>query len=116
MFSTLNSVISRFISRKKEQGERYTPHVVELPQKTESTISRLDFQSETWRAVIEHCHNRIAELRAKNDSMSLDETKTACIRGQIKECQNIVNLAKPKPQMYEEPEEKAGPLIFGRPT
>ena len=61
---------------------------------------KLDITSATWVTVSNYCNKRIADLRETNDNINLKETQTAVIRGQIRELKNILDLPKPKPEMY----------------
>lgn len=61
---------------------------------------KLDITSATWITVSNYCNKRIADLRETNDNINLEEKQTSVIRGQIRELKNILDLPKPKPEMY----------------
>ena len=62
-------------------------------------VGRLNVYSETWIFVRSHCENKLAELRERNDNLSLDEHRTAVLRGRIYGLKEILDLPKPKPEM-----------------
>jgi len=57
----------------------------------------LDFTSPTWRAIEHTAQVRIATLREKNDSPSMDATRTAELRGRIAAWKDLLALANPAP-------------------
>lgn len=57
----------------------------------------IDFNSPTWRAVSAHAQERIASLREKNDSPSMDAIRTAETRGRIAAWKELLALDKPAP-------------------
>ena len=58
----------------------------------------LDFTSTTWRAIEQTAQARIATLREKNDSPSMDAMRTAELRGRIAAWKDLLALAtKPAP-------------------
>lgn len=57
----------------------------------------LDFTSTTWRAIEQTAQARIATLREKNDSLSMDAIRTAELRGRIAAWKDLLALAKPAP-------------------
>lgn len=57
----------------------------------------LDFTSTTWRAIEHMAQERIATLREKNDSPSMDALRTAELRGRIAAWKDLLALAKPAP-------------------
>lgn len=59
---------------------------------------QLDFTSPTWRALAANAEKQLATLREKNDSTSMDATRTAELRGRIavwKELLALPNKANP---------------------
>jgi hypothetical protein len=64
-------------------------------------VGRLNEYSETWVFVRDHCEKQLAELRENNDNPSLDEQKTAVLRGRIYELKEILELPKPRPTMQQ---------------
>lgn len=57
----------------------------------------LDLTSPTWRAIEQTAQARIATLREKNDSLSMDAIRTAELRGRIAAWKDLLALAKPAP-------------------
>ena len=57
----------------------------------------LDFTSTTWRVIERTAQERIATLREKNDSPSMDATRTAELRGRIAAWKDLLALANPAP-------------------
>ena len=57
----------------------------------------LDFTSTTWRAIEHMAQERIATLREKNDSPSMDALRTADTRGRIAAWKELLALATPAP-------------------
>ena len=57
----------------------------------------LDFTSTTWRVIERTAQERIATLREKNDSPSMDALRTAEIRGRIAAWKDLLALANPAP-------------------
>lgn len=57
---------------------------------------RLETSSETWGFVSQWAEKEIARLRESNDSIMVDELKTAAIRGRIKALKDLLDLPKPK--------------------
>ena len=57
----------------------------------------LDFTSTTWRVIERTAQERIATLREKNDSPSMDATRTAELRGRIAAWKDFLALANPAP-------------------
>lgn len=57
----------------------------------------LDFTSTTWRAIEHMAQERIATLREKNDSPSMDALRTAELRGRIAAWKDLLALANPAP-------------------
>jgi hypothetical protein len=57
----------------------------------------IDFTSPTWRAIEHTAQERIATLREKNDSPTMDATRTAETRGRIAAWKELLALAKPAP-------------------
>ena len=57
----------------------------------------LDFTSTTWRVIEQMAQERIATLREKNDSPSMDALRTAELRGRIAAWKELLALAKPAP-------------------
>lgn len=60
-------------------------------------MKSLDFTSPTWRALEQHALARIATLREKNDSPSMDAMRTAETRGRIAAWKELLALANPAP-------------------
>ncbi len=56
-----------------------------------------DFNSPTWRAIEQVAQSRIAMLREKNDSPSMDALRTAETRGRIAAWKELLALANPAP-------------------
>ena len=56
-----------------------------------------DFTSPTWRAIEQVAQSRIALLREKNDSPSMDALRTAETRGRIAAWKELLALANPAP-------------------
>ena len=54
--------------------------------------AELDSSSSTWKFIVNYSENRLQELREKNDSIILDERKTAILRGRIKEIKLLLDL------------------------
>lgn len=59
-----------------------------------------DFRSETWRRFMACVEAEIADLREQNDQPSLDERKTASLRGRIA---NMKELLEHKPSTDADP-------------
>ena len=57
----------------------------------------IDFTSPTWRAIEQVAQSRIAMLREKNDSPSMDALRTAETRGRIAAWKELLALANPAP-------------------
>ena len=57
----------------------------------------LDLSSTTWRVIEQMAQERIATLREKNDSPSMDALRTAELRGCIVAWKDLLALAKPAP-------------------
>lgn len=57
----------------------------------------IDLNSPTWRAVSAHAQQQIATLREKNDSPSMDATRTAETRGRIAAWKELLALVNPAP-------------------
>lgn len=57
----------------------------------------LDLTSPTWRLIEQTAQERIATLREKNDSPTMDATRTAETRGRIAAWKELLALAKPAP-------------------
>lgn len=57
----------------------------------------LDLTSPTWRAIEQHAQERVATLREKNDSPSMDAIRTAELRGRIAAWKELLALASPAP-------------------
>lgn len=57
----------------------------------------IDFTSPTWRAIDQLAQDRIATLREKNDSPSMDAVRTAELRGRIAAWKELLALANPAP-------------------
>ena len=57
----------------------------------------LDFTSTTWRVIEHTAQERIATLREKNDSPSMDAMRTAELRGRIAAWKELLALANPAP-------------------
>jgi len=57
----------------------------------------LDLTSPTWRALEQHALARLATLRERNDSPSMDATRTAELRGRIAVWKELLALADPAP-------------------
>lgn len=65
-------------------------------------MSDLAFEDEdrrtfAYRKLVEYIDQRIAELRASNDSLKLDAAETAVVRGRIAELKNLLAKAQPSP-------------------
>jgi len=54
--------------------------------------AELDSSSSTWKFIVNYSENRLQKLREKNDSIILDERKTAILRGRIKENKLLLEL------------------------
>jgi len=57
----------------------------------------LDLSSTTWRVIEQTAQARIATLREKNDSLSMDAIRTAELRGRIAAWKDLLALPKPAP-------------------
>ena len=57
----------------------------------------LDFTSTTWRVIEHTAQERIATLREKNDSPSMDALRTAELRGRIAAWKDLLALANQAP-------------------
>lgn len=57
----------------------------------------LDLTSPTWRVIERFAQTQIAVLRERNDSLSLDATRTAELRGRIQAFKELLALDKPDP-------------------
>lgn len=57
----------------------------------------LDLTSPTWRVIEHMAQERIATLREKNDSPSMDALRTAELRGRIAAWKDLLALANPAP-------------------
>lgn len=57
----------------------------------------VDFTSPTWRAIEQVAQSRVATLREKNDSPSMDALRTAETRGRIAAWKELLALANPAP-------------------
>lgn len=51
----------------------------------------------TWPRIERHLKERLDELRVQNDAFSLDETKTAALRGRIAEITALLSAAQEIP-------------------
>lgn len=58
------------------------------------TIKGLDFISPTWHAIEQLAQAQLATLREKNDSPTLDATRTAEVRGRIAAWKELLALAE----------------------
>ena len=58
------------------------------------TIKGLDFISPTWHAIEHFAQAQLATLREKNDSPTLDATRTAEVRGRIAAWKELLALAE----------------------
>lgn len=67
-----------------------------MNEKREPVLTAADRGSETWRKLKAHLETRLATLRASNDN-SLDERKTAKLRGRIAEVKYLLSLGEDKP-------------------
>ena len=83
--------------RKKTKTE---PFQASIGGEIIDTELNVDITSGTWISVRNHCLNRIDYLRGLNDNDQLTEKETAVIRGRIKELKELMDLPKPKPEMY----------------
>jgi len=59
-------------------------------------LSNLDLQSATWKKLEQHYTERLAMLRAKNDSDS-DPQRTSKLRGAIAEAKHFLALGEAPP-------------------
>jgi hypothetical protein len=58
-------------------------------------LNQLEAQTPLWFAIRTHYEQRLAALRAQNDSMALDPIKTAELRGRISEIKGVLQFDKP---------------------
>lgn len=66
------------------------------------TNSAIDFNSQTWRAIADKAQAQLATLREKNDSPTLDATRTAEVRGRIAVWKELLAMADDKPSPVHE--------------
>ena len=69
----------------------------ETESQTEETImvgqsAEFDENSGTWVAVVEFIEKEIADLHKRNESLKLDEGKTASLRGEISALRKLAKL------------------------
>lgn len=62
-------------------------------QHGEPLLNEFDKQSALWKKLRKHVEERLAAMRARNDS-NKDETETARLRGRIAECKRLLSLDK----------------------
>lgn len=55
-----------------------------------------DINSSLWHRLKQYLESRRSELRAENDSMTLDERQTANKRGRIAEISELLDAANPR--------------------
>ena len=65
-------------------------------------LTEHDLSSEVWLKIEKHLNTRLEQRRRDNDSDSLDEIKTARLRGRIAEIKDLLAFGKPKPEQEEE--------------
>jgi hypothetical protein len=63
---------------------------------TEPVVNEFESQSALWKKLKDHAAERIALLRARNDS-DKDEVSTARLRGRIAELKVFMSLDRPMP-------------------
>lgn len=56
-------------------------------------LIKADFQSDTWKRLIQHLEIRLERFRKKNDS-NLSESETTKLRGRIAELKFLLDLDK----------------------
>lgn len=61
-------------------------------------LTQAERESHLWKKLMKHFEQRIANMRAQNDS-DLDERTTARVRGRIAEVRDLMNLDKPRPDI-----------------
>lgn len=60
-------------------------------------LTAVDRANPLWRALADHYTERLALLRAQNDSRTKTEMETAYLRGQIAEVKAFLGLADERP-------------------
>jgi hypothetical protein len=65
-------------------------------------ISEIEARTPLWQAVRAHYEDKLARLRAKNDTRQSPE-ETAWVRGQIAEVKALLALDEPPREMPTEP-------------
>lgn len=58
----------------------------------------LDPSSTTWRAVHEHCSERIARARQDLEGLGCTEVRAQQLRGEIAALRGVLNLSAPPPK------------------
>lgn len=61
-------------------------------------FSPAERHSAAWAKIEEYAQNQLNILRKKNDNPDLDPTKTAILRGQIKEIKSILAFGEVEPE------------------
>jgi hypothetical protein len=61
---------------------------------SEPLLSDAERRSLTWRKIARYIEARTQELRVNNDALSLDERRTAALRGGIAELKNLLALGE----------------------
>lgn len=64
---------------------------------TRFVLKDSDRAGTTWPRLEKHLTERLASLRAQNDALSLDETKTAALRGRIAEIAYLLSAGREDP-------------------
>lgn len=54
--------------------------------------AEFDENSGTWTIVLEVIEKEIADIHTRNESLKLDESKTASLRGEIKALRKLANM------------------------
>ena len=75
---------------QKEQSKK--PQSFDAVLADQKIEAELDPSSSTWKFIVNYSENRLQKLREKNDSIILDERKTAILRGRIKENKLLLEL------------------------
>jgi len=56
------------------------------------TVPRLNVHDGAWIYMVQYCDRKLKELREMNDSLDLDATQTAVIRGRIRALKDVLEI------------------------
>jgi hypothetical protein len=60
-------------------------------------LNELDIRSQTWEKIRTHYEKRLETLRKQLENPAKTERETDFLRGQVKECRNMLALGNPDP-------------------